>query len=33
LLDDQLRADALAGEAIERAIVGVWVKAPEPLVW
>ncbi len=33
MLDDQLRADALAGEAIERAVVGVWVKAPEPLVW
>ena len=25
--------DAVAGEAVQRARVGVWVKAPEPLVW
>ena len=32
LLDDQLDVDAVAGEAIQRAVVGVAVKAPEPLV-
>ena len=32
LLDDQLDVDAVAGESIERAVVGVAVEAPEPLV-
>jgi hypothetical protein len=32
LLDDQLVVDAVAGESIERAVVGVSVEAPEPLV-
>jgi hypothetical protein len=30
--DDQLGVDAVAGEAVERAVVGVAVKAPEALV-
>jgi hypothetical protein len=33
VLDDQLVTNAVAGETIERAVVGVSVKAPEPLVW
>ncbi len=32
MLDDQLDVDAVAGESIERAVVGVTVHAPEPLV-
>ena len=32
LLDDQLDSDAVAGKSIERAVVGVPVEAPEPLV-
>ncbi len=30
--DDELGVDAVAGETIERAVVGVAVKAPEALV-
>ena len=32
MLGDQAGVDAVAGEAVERAVVGVWVDAPEALL-